>query len=184
MSSSKAYDLSQYLTVKQFAIKVERSQQSIYKKMASPEFQRYVIEYNGKKLIHVSAITDLYTKHDETETVKAADTDHTEVPSRDDFIEFLKRQIEEKDRQIASLSEALKAEQVLRASADHRIALLESKETQAGETIEQRVYDQDQDQRQEPVMQAEEVRKEEPRTEETTSVQLSFLEKIIGFFRR
>ena len=130
MSGQKVHELSQYLTVKQFATKVERSQQSIYKKMTYPEFQRYVIEYNGKKMIHVSAITDLYTKHDEPETPKAADTDHIEVPSRDDFIEFLKRQIEEKDRQIASLNEALKNEQLLRASADRRIALLETRQPQ------------------------------------------------------
>ena len=180
MSKQKTFDLSEFLTVKEFANRVGKSQQSIYKRMEQMPFKRYVTEINGKKMIHVSAIADLYTRDNQTVSPDTEETETVFRTANDDMIEFLKRQIEEKDRQIASLNEALKNEQLLRASADRRIALLETRQPQDLEEPEEKPQEEMQEVESNTV---DIIRSETavPQAEtSTTSFIKKFLEKIFG----
>lgn len=123
---------SEYISVSELAKIVGRSQQTIYKKMRQkPSFNRFVKVFDGKKYIHKSAVFEEFGVS--IDGFNPVDSKNGEMSKPVDALaavlsEQLKdqaEQIKNLQRTIDNLSEMLKAEQVLRANADRRIAYLE-----------------------------------------------------------
>lgn len=117
------------LTVKEFSKKANVSVQSIYKRINNKKdkIQKYIVIKDNTKYIKCSAIEDIYNKPIETnENVKN---------EKDEIIELLKQQLEEKDKQINSLLEnitdlnkSLTQQQQLNYIDKQKILALESAE--------------------------------------------------------
>ena len=113
---------SEYLTIKEFAQRAGVTPQAIHKQL-DKRLKDYVItDEKGKKTISAEALA-LYKDHKTNKPKEDA------KQKQDDMVEFLKRQLEEKDNQIRALQELIRTEQSLRVSAEHRIALLEQRDT-------------------------------------------------------
>lgn len=125
---------SEYITISELAKLVSISPQAIYKKMKQkPSFNRYIRVFDGKKYVHKSAAWEEFGvviegfESVEENSSKESQPDNSLVRILTDQIQGQRQQIESLQRNIDGLMEALKAEQLLRASADQRIALLEDK---------------------------------------------------------
>lgn len=124
--NEKSFNKADYLTVKEFATMVEKSPQSVYKRLERKENKvKYMFTYDGRKYIHKAAVWDLYgidagfnTHVNDTETAiqPEDEQDHTYH-----FIAILKEQIVTKDKQIADLTELLKHEQMLHAATQSKL---------------------------------------------------------------
>lgn len=157
----KAFNRANYLTVKELATIVEKSQQSVYRRLERKQNKtKYLRTYDGKMYVHKSAVWDLYgidagfTIHSDNVSDSAPEQQNDAVDVDSSAIPFLMEQIQKKDKQledmqrtIDNLSEALKAEQVLRANADKRILMLE---TMAKDQTATKDTDADQEQPQAP----------------------------------
>ena len=125
---------SEYLTIKEFAQRAGVTPQAIHKQL-DRKLKDYVItDEKGKKTISAEAL-ELY-KGRKTNKPKA-----DAKQAQDDMVEFLKRQLEEKDNQIRALQELIRTEQSLRVSAEHRIALLEQRDTPPQDEGEETIID-------------------------------------------
>jgi len=125
-----------YLSVKDFAEKVGKSDQAIYKRIEkNPDFRSYTAVVNGKKMIHKSAIKDVYGIEPDPEDIEKAT--QPEDNQQLEIINLLKEQLKEKDKQIADLTEALINEQKLHANTATRLALLEDKTVEQPDQEEQ-----------------------------------------------
>ena len=124
-----------YISVQEFSTIVQKSPQWIYKMInRKPSFRPYVKLVGNKKMIKKSAIWEVFGVEYEGHKPEAAKTyDESEslliqqLKQKDAQIDALQRSLEAMQQNINSLAEAIRAEQVLRANADNRIKLLESK---------------------------------------------------------
>ena len=125
---------SDYISVPEIAKLTGKSVQGIYRRLKQPLFDGKVKTIDGVLMVHRSAVEQAYGLKEEpdSENINKADQEEPDKPSEpnrtDLLIALLQEQLKAKDKQIADLTEALKAEQILRASADQRIALLEDKQ--------------------------------------------------------
>lgn len=103
--------MTEYITIQDFANKSGLSRQTVYRKLDN-EWNKYYKEENGKKLISVEALAELDNK-------KSCNDDTTKnvLEVLKYTIENLSQQLQTKDEQIKSLTEALKAEQNLSSQA-------------------------------------------------------------------
>lgn len=121
-----------YLTINEFATRVHKSTQSLYKRIReNPDFSRYVMVVNGHKVVHKSALQEVYGIEPDPEVIEN-DVQPDENPSQE-LINVLKQQIAEKDKHIAELTEALINSQKLHAATSAKLAsLLEDKQRAEG----------------------------------------------------
>ena len=99
---------TEYLSIKEFAKAAAVSQQSVYKRLskADDELQRFVKEVEKKKYINVGALAVLYSvDYKPKKAVAAADSDSPIFELLKEQLEGQRKDIEEKDRQIAQLME-------------------------------------------------------------------------------
>lgn len=122
---------AEYITITELSKLVSKSPQSIYKKMKQkPSFNQYIRVFDGKKFVHKSAVWEEFgvaidgCEPDESKGLENPQPDSPLVSVLTDQVQAQKQQIENMQRTIDSLTEALKAEQILRANADQRIAAL------------------------------------------------------------
>lgn len=103
--------MTEYISIQDFANKSGLSRQTVYRKLDN-EWNKFYKEENGKKLISVEALGELDTK-------KSCNDDTTKnvLEVLKYTIENLSKQLQIKDKQIESLTEALKAEQNLSSQA-------------------------------------------------------------------
>ena len=103
--------MTEYITIQDFANKSGLSRQTVYRKLDN-EWNKYYKEENGKKLISVEALSELDNK-------KSCNDDTTKnvLEVLKYTIENLSQQLQTKDEQIKSLTEALKTEQNLSSQA-------------------------------------------------------------------
>ena len=103
-----------FLSVKEFADKVNKSEQSVYKriKKLSDPIQKYIKLRNGKTVISTAAIciynNDL-TDYEEIETEEKPLPDSDIINILKEQIEQLKKELEFKNKQLEDLTEQLKA---------------------------------------------------------------------------
>lgn len=121
-----------YMNVYAFAQKVNKSPQWIYKKMKQgSELARYTKVINGRKMLHQSAIWEVFGvdydgyKPDDKPVYKEEDTVVTVLSEQ---VKAQQSQIEAMQKTIDGLTEALKAEQILRANIDQKLAQLIDKQ--------------------------------------------------------
>lgn len=103
--------MTEYISIQDFANKSGLSRQTVYRKLDN-EWNKYYKEENGKKLISVEALSELDNKKDCND-----DTTKNVLGMLKVTIENLSQQLQTKDEQIKSLTEALKTEQNISSQA-------------------------------------------------------------------
>ena len=126
-----------YISVKEFAQRTGVSKQAIYQQL-NKRLKDYVRVFDGKKCIEESAL-ELFLQNDENTKKQSSDKSierekdsieseaDKENSIENELIEMLKKQLEEKDKQIADLNKALIQQQQLHAMDKQRILELEDK---------------------------------------------------------
>ncbi len=108
-------------TVKQTADACGVSSQTVRNWLSLPEFKGRE-KHQGKRIVLPDDLADALLAYSErVRTERTAPTS-----SKDSQIELLSKQLEEKDRQIATLQELLRNEQVLHKSTQDRASRLEA----------------------------------------------------------
>lgn len=142
----KSTNKADYLSVTEFAKLVGKSSQSLYKKMKPDNrFWRYVQSFNGTKMIHKSALYEVYGVSIEDNNINQPD-EFIELPSDDNLVRELKERIAEQSRTIdelhkalASAHESLQNEQKLHGITQARLKALEDKQaTHAADQADQK----------------------------------------------
>ena len=102
-------DNQEYLSIKEFAALANVTQQAIYKRLANPadELCRYLVEFNGKKKLDISAL-DLFLK---TDNSTGCSTGCSTVENK--LIDILQQELAAKNEQIDNLTKLLHQEQQL-----------------------------------------------------------------------
>lgn len=147
----KSTNKANYLTVQELSAIVEKSKQSIYRRMKpNNPFWKYVNTFDGVKMVHKSAVSEVYgidyafIAYDDGNV----ENESTDLRPTDPLIKLLNDQITQKDKQIAdmqrtidNLHEALNAEQLLNGQNTLRIqeltALITNKQAGAAPGADQ-----------------------------------------------
>lgn len=132
MARAKDALKSEYLTIAEFSEVVNRTPQTIYKKIKKkPSFSTYIRVFDGVRYIHKSAIWDVYgIRYEgyepgfEPRSSSASDDQTALVTALTEQIKSQQQQIEGLQRNIENLVETIKNEQKLRLIADNRIEAL------------------------------------------------------------
>ena len=111
------------LTVKQFAEATGLTQQAIYKQL-NKRLNNYVVIVDGQKMLKRSAL-----KSFSNSTVKQQDNNsfNTLLEQNQQIIDMLKKELEEKNKQIAELQKIVDQQQKLTGIAQAKILELEEK---------------------------------------------------------
>lgn len=131
----------EYITIKEFAQRANKSPQAIYKRLNN-QLSTYVKLVDNQKKLNIQALQDIYgIKVDNQIQPKVEKVDNQIQPDSQPIIELLKDELETlreqlaiKDRQISELNErlaeahkALDQAQHLQAMAEQKINFLENK---------------------------------------------------------
>lgn len=123
---TKKYELSdEFLTVREFAQKINKSSQAVYKQLDN-QLKPYWRKSNGKKVISIRAL-EIYDKPKNAKNDNQLPTELSTELSK--IVELLTTQLTEKDKQIENLQKLLNQSQQLQAQSEQKIALLEAKKT-------------------------------------------------------
>lgn len=137
----------QYITIKEFARRANKSPQAIYKRLNN-QLSTYVKLVDNQKMLNTQALQDIYgIKVDNQIRPKVERVDNQVQPDYQPIIELLKDELETlreqlaiKDQQIQELNERLKEAHKALDQAQHLQALSEQKinllEKQQSEDIE------------------------------------------------
>lgn len=111
------------LTVKQFAEATGLTQQAIYKQL-NKRLNNYVVIVDGQKMLKRSALKDFSNS-----TVEQQDNNsfNTLLEQNQQIIDMLKKELEEKNKQIAELQKIVDQQQKLTGIAQAKILELEEK---------------------------------------------------------
>lgn len=116
----KEIDEQEYLTIAEFAKRVNVSKQAIYQQL-DKKLKPYLIVIDGKKKLNINAISEVYDKQSE-EIDK-----EVEQEENNQLIDILKRQLMEKDNQIDGLIKSLSLAQMQFTEVSHRLQELTDK---------------------------------------------------------
>lgn len=151
----------EYITIKEFARRANKSPQAIYKRLNN-QLSTYVKLVDNQKMLNIQALQDIYgIKVDNQNQPKVKRVDNSNQPDYQPIIDVMKDELETlreqlaiKDRQISELNErlaeahkALDQAQHLQAMAEQKINLLESKKN---DNLESPVGESDQNKQQAP----------------------------------
>lgn len=138
---------NEWLSIKDFAKIANVSKQSVYKRL-STSLNPYLKVENDVKYLNIKALRDIYGKevsqpiqpyfqHDSQPIQPQNDKMQNEMVIKNDdnsFIDFLLKQIDIKDKQIAELQQALNQEQQLHLLSKQRVHQLEA----VNDTVEEK----------------------------------------------
>lgn len=108
----------EYITVKEFAERAGVSAQAVYKAL-NKKLSPYLKEVDGKKMLNIQALQDIYG-------ISGIKEDEQNIDN--ELISFLKDQLKVKDRQITELQKLLDQQQQLTLKAQLRLEMIEQKE--------------------------------------------------------
>ena len=116
-----------YISIANFAKEAGVSKQAVYSRLKSQDLNKFIKLENGKKLINIKAL-ELFNKSSSQSSFKVEqDLESTER----EYIEFLKKQIEELQRDKQELYRLLDQQQQLTAQANATIKLLQAPKEEA-----------------------------------------------------
>lgn len=113
-----------YISIADLAKQAGVSKQAVYSRLKSPDLNKLVKLENGKKLINTKAL-ELFNKSSFNQVEQGLESTERE------YIEFLKKQIEELQRDKQELYRLLDQQQQLTAQANATIKLLQAPKEEA-----------------------------------------------------
>lgn len=174
--------MSEYMTVKEFALKANVSVQAIYQRL-DRDLKPYLKMFKGKKYISSEGL-QLLVKDDSTViqqelnkndlTKFNGSVNNPEIELLKDALTTFKEQLEAKDKQISELQAALKAEQ--EHSAQLTTALSQQQALHAGDIQRQLVEQRAEDQT--PTEQTNDSEPAESETQDQTPQKQSFFQRL------
>ena len=121
---------SEYISITEFSKRAGISRQKIYRKL-STDLQKWTKTDNGKTVINTKALELFCDAESVTKSIRMdTQTDNTKM------LDFLMKQLEEKDKQLEKLQESLDHSQQLQAIAQKKIELLEQKKEEPHRSAE------------------------------------------------
>lgn len=115
-----------YITIKEFSDKANKSPQAIYKRFFyNKKYKNYILKENGVNKISTEALK-LYNIDlvDDDETIQ----DKGQAPNDNDIIEILKKQLEEKDKQINNLTQTIQGLTITNMTLNNKLLMIETKD--------------------------------------------------------
>lgn len=113
----------EYISIKEFSDKVNKTPQAIYKRFFySKQYKKYILKENGINKISIEALK-LYGID------MVNDSDTAEDPKGDkEIIAILKNQLQEKDKQINNLTQAIQGLTLSNMNLNNKLLMIETKQ--------------------------------------------------------
>ena len=124
-------DQNEYLSIKEFADAVGVSKQAVYQRLTGT-LKPYVSIKDGVKYLNIRAL-ELYKGDDAVKKLKKNNQEESNSVQVDSMIELLKRELDQKNKQIDELHKLLEQSQVNLSQAQYRLQLIEDQRNEEPE---------------------------------------------------
>ena len=124
-------DQKEYLTIKEFADIAGVSKQAVYQRLTGT-LKPYVNIKDGVKYLNIRAL-ELYKGDDAVKKLKKNNQEESNSVQVDLMVELLKRELDEKNKQIDELYKLLEQSQVNLSQAQYRLQLIEDQRNEEPE---------------------------------------------------
>ena len=116
-------DQKEYLTIKEFAEAAGVSKQAVYQRLTGA-LKPYVSIRDGIKYVNIKALK-LYKGDDAVKKLKKNNQEESNSVQVDLMVELLKRELDQKNKQIDELHKLLEQSQVNLSQAHYRLQIIE-----------------------------------------------------------
>lgn len=127
----KMMDQKEYLSIKEFAEAAGVSKQAVYQRLTGT-LKPYVSIKDGVKYLNIRAL-ELYKGDDAVKKLKKNNQEESNSVQVDSMIELLKRELDQKNKQIDELHKLLEQSQVNLSQAQYRLQLIEDQRNEEPE---------------------------------------------------
>lgn len=124
-------DQKEYLTIKEFADAAGVSKQAVYQRLTGT-LKPYVSVKDGVKYLNIRAL-ELYKGDDAVKKLKKNNQEESNSVQVDSMVELLKRELDQKNKQIDELHKLLEQSQVNLSQAQYRLQLIEDQRNEEPE---------------------------------------------------
>ena len=124
-------DQKEYLTIKEFADAAGVSKQAVYQRLTGT-LKPYVSVKDGVKYLNIMAL-ELYKGDDAVKKLKKNNQEESNSVQVDSMVELLKRELDQKNKQIDELHKLLEQSQVNLSQAQYRLQLIEDQRNEEPE---------------------------------------------------
>lgn len=124
-------DQKEYLTIKEFADIAGVSKQAVYQRLTGT-LKPYVNIKDGVKYLNIRAL-ELYKGDDAVKKLKKNNQEESNSVQVDSMVELLKRELDQKNKQIDELHKLLEQSQVNLSQAQYRLQLIEDQRNEEPE---------------------------------------------------
>lgn len=124
-------DRKEYLTIKEFADAAGVSKQAVYQRLTGT-LKPYVSVKDGVKYLNIRAL-ELYKGDDAVKKLKKNNQEESNSVQVDSIVELLKRELDQKNKQIDELHKLLEQSQVNLSQAQYRLQLIEDQRNEEPE---------------------------------------------------
>ena len=124
-------DQKEYLTIKEFAEAAGVSKQAVYQRLTGA-LKPYVSIRDGIKYVNIKALK-LYKGDDAVKKLKKNNQEESNSVQVDSMVELLKRELDQKNKQIDELHKLLEQSQVNLSQAQYRLQLIEDQRNEEPE---------------------------------------------------
>lgn len=124
-------DHKEYLTIKEFAEMAGVSKQAVYQRLTGT-LKPYVSIKEGVKYLNIRAL-ELYKENDTVKKLKKYNQEESNNVQVDSMVELLKRELDQKNKQIDELHKLLEQSQVNLSQAQYRLQLIEDQRNEQPE---------------------------------------------------
>ena len=124
-------DQKEYLTIKEFADAAGVSKQAVYQRLTGT-LKPYVNIKDGVKYLNIRAL-ELYKGDDAVKKLKKNNQEESNSVQVDSMVELLKRELDQKNKQIDELHKLLEQSQVNLSQAQYRLQLIEDQRNEEPE---------------------------------------------------
>lgn len=124
-------DQNEYLSIKEFADAAGVSKQAVYQRLTGT-LKPYVSIKDGVKYLNIRAL-ELYNGDDAVKKLKKNNQEESNSVQVDSIVELLKRELDQKNKQIDELHKLLEQSQVNLSQAQYRLQLIEDQRNEEPE---------------------------------------------------
>lgn len=124
-------DQNEYLSIKEFAEAAGVSKQAVYQRLTGT-LKPYVSIKDGVKYLNIRAL-ELYKGDDAVKKLKKNNQEESNSVQVDSMVELLKRELDQKNKQIDELHKLLEQSQVNLSQAQYRLQLIEDQRNEEPE---------------------------------------------------